>query len=97
AAIPSVTNPNAITARSTALSDGSNETYQDARSNPPTPIGQVAAKSSSRTFIDKSSVTYEIHASPGMSARDIADEVDRRFAERERMAERKLRTFVLDS
>lgn len=97
AAIPSVTNPNAITVRSTALSDGSNEKYQDARSNPPTSIGQVAAKSSSRTFIDKSSVTYEIHASPGMSARDIADEVDRRFAERERMAERKLRTFVLDS
>lgn len=97
AAIPSVTNPTAITARSTALSDGSNETYQGARSNPPTSIGQVAAKSSSRTFIDQSSVTYEIHASPGMSARDIADEIDRRFAERERMAERKSRTFAFDS
>ncbi len=97
AAIPSITNPNAITARSTALSDDPNDVYQEARSHPPTPVGQVAAKSSSKTFIDQSNVTYEIHAAPGMSPRDIADEIDRRFAERERVLARKSRTLAFDS
>nr|WP_012460431.1 hypothetical protein [Vibrio nigripulchritudo]ABX24530.1 predicted phage tail protein [Vibrio nigripulchritudo] len=96
AALPAVINPVAVPAFS-PNQPGAMVANGGVMPAPALSVGSVPAKTGGdRHYTDNSTVEFVIHAAPGMDARDIAEQVDRRIAHHKREQERRARTVAYD-